>query len=361
MKIALCFLLLPIAVLAAPVDGTVVNGKTGKPQPNTTVSLFRVGANGPESLESVKSDAEGKFNLSTDIPGPRLIQVAYDGVTYNRMIPPGTPSSGITIDVFPSAKEPGGARIDQHMMFLDPAANGQMTVSEMYIWENNGKTTFNNPDKGTLQFYVPPETKGQVSVSVLAPQGMPIRRPADKTATPDVYKVDFPIKPGQSRVEVSYTLPFTSPGEFSSKVFTKGIPTRVVAAPGVTLSGEGLQNLGKGPMDSVIYSTDAPAFRVQVAGTAVPASGGAQGDTQSSGGGDQSSGGGGGQIAQILPKLFQHGDPNGGFGGSVNAVKWILLLAFGILGLAFTILYRSGTGAPVITGSAKGQSERSRR
>jgi hypothetical protein len=337
-----------VSAAAAPIDGVVMNGTTGKPQPAATVTLYKVGQNGPESLESVKTDAEGKFVLTQDTPGPRLIQAAYDGVTYNHMIPPGQPSTGIMIPVYKSIDKPGGARIDQHMLLLEPTSDNRMAVSEGYIWENNGKTTFNDPDHGTLRFYLPAAAQGNVLVNVVAPQGMPIRRAPDKTETPNVYKLDFPIKPGQSQVQISYSVPFTSPGEFDSKVFYKGGPTRVIVPQSVTAQGAGLSDMGTGPMNAKIYSTDAPDIKVQLTGT-----GTLKGDTPEAGG-DQ--GGGGGQISQIMPKLYQSSDPNGGFPGAFNSVKWIMLTAFGVLALGFALLYRASPIEPV-----KAKSERGRR
>ncbi|MCU1261702.1 MAG: hypothetical protein JWO80_4587 [Bryobacterales bacterium] len=344
MKHLLLTLFAAIAAWAAPIDGVVMNGTTGKPQVNATVTLYRVGQNGPESIQSVKTDAEGKFMLTQDIQGPRLLQAAYDGVTYNHMVPPGTPSSGIMIAVYKSIDKPGGARVDQHMLLLEPTSDNRMAVSEGYIWENNGKTTFNDPEHGTLRFYLPAVAQGQVVVNVVAPQGMPIRRAPDKTETPDVYKIDFPIKPGQSQVQISYSVPFTSPGEFDSKVFYQGGPTRVIVPQGVTVQGTGLKDMGTGPMSAKIYSTDSPDIKVQLTGT-----GTLKQDTADAGGAGQ--GGGGGQIAQIMPKLYLSGDPNGGFPGAFNSVKWIVLTAFAILGLGFALLYRA---SPVEEAKATG-------
>ena len=92
-------------VLALPllaVDGQVLNQTTGKPQAGATVTLFKLGGSaGPEVLDSVKSGADGKFNIDKQLPpGPGMIQTAFDGVTYNHMLPPGRPTSGIKLDVF---------------------------------------------------------------------------------------------------------------------------------------------------------------------------------------------------------------------------------------------------------------------
>jgi hypothetical protein len=333
---------------AAAIEGIVLNGATGKPQAGATVTLFKVGGNGPESMESVKTNNDGKFSIDKELPGPRLLQAAFDGVTYNQMLPPGAPSHAVTISVFPSSRKPGNARVEQHMMLLEPAPNNTLNISESFVWQNDGKSTFNDPDKGTLEFYLPPATGGQVEVNARAPQGMPIRRAPEKTAKPNVYKIDFPIKPGQSRFDLTYQMPFTSPGEFESKVFYKGGPTRIVAPQGVTLSGEGVQNLGSGPEGTnvTIYGIDNTDFKIAINGT-----GTLRGNDQ--GGSDQN--GGGQSISQIMPRLYASGSPNATFLEMVGSVKWILSLTFGILALGFTLLYRGGTGE---TAKAKSGSNR---
>src|SRR5436190_23369185 len=82
---------------SAAVDGTVTNRTTGKPQPGATVTLYKLGQNGLESIESVKSDAAGKFRIDQNLKGPRLLQSAYDGVTYNHMLPPNALETGVAL------------------------------------------------------------------------------------------------------------------------------------------------------------------------------------------------------------------------------------------------------------------------
>jgi hypothetical protein len=336
-----CLFLSATVAQAAAVEGVVLNGATGKPQAGATVTLFRLAsANGPEALESVKSDVGGKFSIDKEVAGPRMLQAAFDGVTYTQMLPPGAASNGVTLNVFPSSTKPGVAHVDQHMMLLEPNGS-QLNISESFVWANDGKSTYNDPDHGTLLVYLPPGTDGKVEVNAMAPQSVPIRRAAEKTATPNVYKIDFPIKPGQSRIDLAYTMPFTSPGDFESKVLAKGAVTRIVTPTNVTVTGPGVQNLGPGPQgtNATIYGVDTPEFKVTLAGT-----GTLKGpDTPAAdSGGDQ--GGGGQSISQIMPKLFNLGSPNAGFLATVDAVKWIIVLTIGILALGFTLLYRAGTG-----------------
>src|SRR6476660_3417773 len=106
---------LAVSIASAAVDGTVTNRTTGKPQAGATITLYKLGENGLESVESVKSDAEGKFRIDQNLQGPRLLQSAYDGVTYNHMLPPGSPTTGVALDVFDSAKQPGEAKVTEQI------------------------------------------------------------------------------------------------------------------------------------------------------------------------------------------------------------------------------------------------------
>src|ERR1044071_4841917 len=106
------------SIVSAAIDGTVTNRTTNKPQPGATVTLYKLGENGLESVESVKSDAAGKFRIDQNLQGPRLLQSAYDGVTYNHMLPPNAKDTGVALDVYNSTKQPGAAKVMQHMVIL---------------------------------------------------------------------------------------------------------------------------------------------------------------------------------------------------------------------------------------------------
>jgi len=302
------------------IDGTVFNQTLGKPQAGATVTLYKLGQAGPEQIESVKSGANGKFHITQDAtgPGPRLVQAAYADVTYNRILPPGSPSDNVTVDVYESSKKPGDAKIEQHAMLFEPV-RGQLMVSEWYIFRNTGKVTYNDVDGGTLRFFLPPATGGAVQVNATAPQGMPVPQAAEKTRTPNIYKLAFAIKPGETRIDVTYHLPFNAPGTFEGKL-PENAPTRLVAPNGVTLKGEGIQSLGQEPQTkAAIYDVKGSDFKVEITGNGSMQ----QGDEAS-----DDSGGSGATFEQIPPKVY-------------GKMTWILVLAFAILTLGFILLFRA--------------------
>jgi len=260
--------LLSVATAFAAIDGTVTNQTTGKPQPGATLTLIKLGT-GMETVASAKSDAQGKFTIPQDLqPGnPYLLQTLYQGVTYNKAIPPGSPATGLGVDVFEASPKSGDAKVVQHMMLFEPSGS-DVTVNETIIYSNTGKTTFDDPANGTFRFYLPPSANGQVKVQVAGPQGMPISRDAVKTKDPNVYTVKYPVKPGETRFDLAYGMPAASPGGFEYKVLQQDSPVRIVAPKGVTLTSENLKDLGPEPRtQATIYQVMGKDVKFQFAGT----------------------------------------------------------------------------------------------
>jgi hypothetical protein len=227
------------------------------------------------------------------------------------------------------------------MILLEPSADGNLNVSESYVFKNDGKTTWNDPDRGTLQFELPAAAQGKMEVNVRAPGGLPIRRAPDPLGKPNQYKLDFPIKPGESTVELTWAVPFQSPGVFEDHVLAKATVLRVVAPQGVEFKGDDISLLGQEPTSKAnIYAIKGPDVHVQVAGTGVFNDEPGQQQASDSAGSNT-----GQTLSENLPKLYGLLTANSTFGQSIGAVKWILLTVLGMLALGFTLLYRKGDPA----------------
>lgn len=301
------------------IEGTVNNRSTGKPQPGAMVKLFRHGQGaGPELLASTKSDNEGRFSFAQDTAGaPHLIEAVHGGVTYTAMLPEGAPAGGVQLEVYDSSTKPGAARVQQRIVLLEPAES-QLAVSETFFLTNPGNLTWHDPGNGTLLFFVPAEGKESLRVLATAPRGMPVERAPQETGQTGIYKLNFPVKPGETRIDVSYSVPFTPPGPFSGKTLVQGAPTRIIVPHGVAVTGEGLTPLGTEPStQAAIFETAAQAFSLSLEGT---------GSLHAAA---EDSGDGGPSIQAILPRIY-------------DRLVWLLMPAFFALGLGFILLYRRG-------------------
>jgi hypothetical protein len=321
-KVKAAWLLLAALPAFGAVTGTVINQSTGKPQAGATVGFNKLGGNGIELIDQAKSDANGNFTINQTPTGgmPYLLRTVYDGVSYNHMLPPGSPTTGITVDVFNTSKQQGDAKITKHMILFEPAGR-QMTVNETYIIENGGKTAWNDSDQGTLKFFLPAGAGGKAQVQATAPGGMPIGAGVLKTGKPDIFGVDFPVKPGETRIDVTYATAYTAGQPFAGKVPSKDENTYLIAPNGVTLEGKGLNDLGTEPRTQAhIYGLAGGSYEIALTGQQAAAPGG------DASGGDQGDSSGPG-IEQIMPRVY-------------TQAKAILAVALGILALGFALLYR---------------------
>lgn len=358
-------LLLSAAISHAAVNGRVVNSTTDKPQGGATITLFQTTGQGPQFIESIKSGADGTFAFTKDVQpgqggGPVLIQAVYGGVQYNKIITPGQSTVNVEVPVFESTKQQGDAKMDQHFMVLQPAADGNMAVDEIYVFQNAGKTTWNDPTRGTLQFALPALAEGKVEVNVLAPGGMSIRRAPDPLGPPNQFKLDFPIKPGESRVEMHWTMPFKTPNVFVDRILAKGGPTRIVAPLGVSFKGDGIERLDQEPTTkATIYSTPGPDVKVTIEGVMAPVPDAQQGP-DAGGGGGAGAGDSGPALSENLPKLFGLTLADSNFMNSLLAVKWIMLSILGTLAVGFALLYRKSASGNVSETAGKASSGHAR-
>ena len=312
------FLPLLAATAYAAVTGTVINQSTGKPQAGATVVLYRLGMqNGLELIEQVKSGPDGSFTINQTPQGPHLVRTAFDGVTYNHMLPPGRPTTGLTIDVYNSSKSQGAAKVGKHMILFEPSG-GQVGVSETYLFHNTGKTAWNDSDLGTLKFAIP-QGASKPTVQATAPGGMPLGAAVNRNPRTESYGVDFAVKPGDTRFDVSYTVPYTEGAEYSGKVLTQDENTYLIVPAGVALAGENLNDLGAEPKSQAhIYGLTGNTYKIKLTGAVAGDTGAADAQADSDAGP---------KIEQVLPRINRQ-------------AKLILGVTLGILALGFVLLYR---------------------
>jgi hypothetical protein len=325
MRFVLLGLMLASAMYAA-MDGRVMNVTTGKAQSGVTILLVKPGQGGMRTIGTTVSDASGHFLFAKDEPGggPQLLQAVYKGVNYNKLMTPNIPTSNVELDIYEATKSASVAKVVQQMMVVEPNSS-QIAVSQTVMMQNDSNQTFSNPETGELQFYLPPAANGQVRVQAQGQQGMPLPRPAEKTNETDVYKVDFPIKPGQSEFDVSYVIPAGSPFTFQGRVVNiKGMeagPLRLIAPPGVTLAGKDIQSIGTEPKtQATIYNVNAAGlFSFSITGTgSLHQDNGAASEDDS----DRP------QVVEGQPQIYAH-------------LGWLIALAFSVLGVGLVYLFRS--------------------
>ncbi|HSP70198.1 MAG TPA: carboxypeptidase-like regulatory domain-containing protein [Bryobacteraceae bacterium] len=312
-------LLTPASCLLGAIEGTVINGSTGQPQPSVTVSLVQPGQNGMQAIATAVSDASGKFSIDHELPPPpALLQADYKGVTYTQVQPPGRPATGIRFQIYESASKAPEAMQMAHLIMIEPSANA-LEVSETFLIRNESNTTFQDSTNGTAQFYPPAGAGEKVQVSVTPPTQMTINRQAVKATKPGEFKIDYPVRPGETRYDMHYTLPVSD--SFSLKVVEGKRPTTIVTPLTVKLAGEGIKEMGvEEQVQARIYQVTGPSFNVKIEGT---------GSIRERQGNSPDEDPGQPKTTEIMAKVY-------------DRMYWILGLTFGIMALGGTLLFRKG-------------------
>lgn len=336
---------------AGTLKGSVRNGTNGQPAAGVDVILIQL-QGGMQPVANTKTDAQGRFEFThADIgTAPMLVRAVYRGVNYHEPVPPGKTTA--EIQVFEPTDKAGTFAVAARAVILQPNAT-DLLVGEEYSIENktqppvayfhqNGSFVFALPDGAQLS---------QVSAS--GASGMPVvQGTIDKGK--NLEAIDFPFRPGESNVRVSYKVPYAN-SQTKLRISSPYAVERlaVFAPPGVIVTGDGFSPAGQ-EQGFNAYMREAVAANtsviVTVSGTApMPSSaqsGGGGGNAGGSGGGMPSGGAGDpSQNASVNSRADSGGDAATATATTIPArldgLKWILIGGFAaIFALGFVYLLR---------------------
>jgi len=206
-------LLLSAFASAQTLTGTVKNSTTGKPAAGDDVVLLSLGQ-GMEEAGRTKTDAKGKFSFKLDAQGPHLVRVIHQEVTYHRMAPPGTTS--VEVEVYDVSKKVEGIEVVADIMRFQ-AAQGQLQVERTFAVNNNSKPPRTQMNEHNLEFYVPDGATVSEGQAMTA-GGQPVKSaPVPEDNAKNRYAFLFPLRPGETRFNVVYTVPYTGSANIDPK------------------------------------------------------------------------------------------------------------------------------------------------
>ena len=237
---------LAVSASAAEVRGRVTNGTTGQPVAGQFINLLVLrGQMIP--VRETQTDNEGRYRIVVAAnPSERfLVQVPFQGVNYNR---PAFFTSGerITadIEVFETGAQADELSFESHVIFFEPH-EGHVRVSEFYSVNNRSRPRRTYaPEEGSFHFAVPAAASG-LQAAAGRPGGMPLRQQPQPGEEDNSHVLSFAFKPGESEVQISYSLPLS--GNTLEVNLPIRIPTarRHIAIPnaGVELQGAGVKEI----------------------------------------------------------------------------------------------------------------------
>lgn len=206
-------LLASAGAFAGQITGSVTNATTNKPSSGDEIVLLSL-ANGMDEVAKTKTDSQGHYALNVPDEGaPHLVRVARQSVHYFKSAPPGTTTADIT--VYDAATQVEGLVTDARVFHLQ-ASGGSMDVQELYILNNQSQPPRTKIGNQTFAVTLPDGAEvGEASLT--GPSGMPLTVAAVPSGTKNRYAYDFPIRPGQTRFEVIYKVPYSGTHDFSLK------------------------------------------------------------------------------------------------------------------------------------------------
>jgi len=325
----------PAAAQRVAVEGVVENRTTGKPAAGVAVTLVRASAS-METVAQAKTNAMGHFRFeAVEAPAPPamlLVRAEHAGVRYNEPVTGGGP---VTIRIYNAGAPASAIRVVERAIILQPNA-GKLLVNEMYLVRNESDppATYAHAG-GTFRFFVPEGGRASVQANAQSASGisLPLEAKPEGSAA-GVVAVSHPIKPGETRIEVSYHLDYPGSLLLEGQAVEKVERTRVAAPEGVAVEGEGVRFLLSEPQTKFrIYQvTSNERWSLKLAGESRAAAGGS----------DSGSGGEAPRESGIV-------DMPGPVGERLPLVLAVVLAA---LGVGFVRLWRQEKPAAAVSGKA---------
>ena len=163
-----------------------------------------------------KTDSKGRFTLAVPDPGGvHLVRVTHDKANYFQPVQPGTDT--IDVDVYTAEPKVEGITGEADVMRLQTDPGGQnLNVVENFFVKNDStppKTQFSDHP---FDFFLPEGAVIEGSAA-LGPGGMPVRSAPVPLGDPNHYTFIFPIRPGETRFQVTYKLPYKGSLTFTPK------------------------------------------------------------------------------------------------------------------------------------------------
>jgi hypothetical protein len=209
----LAALLLTAAAHAASITGTVTNKTVNKPAAGDRVVLIQL-QGGMRESNTTTTDARGKFTLELPDPGPHLIRVDHEKAGYFRIAPPGTQS--VDVEVFDVAEKVAGVSTEANVMRIETDAQGLHVIENFFV-KNDSVPPRTQLSTHAYEIYLPDGAVVEASAA-MAPGGMPVASSPVPLGDKGHYAFVFPIRPGETRFQVSYKLPYNGSYKFSQRL-----------------------------------------------------------------------------------------------------------------------------------------------
>jgi hypothetical protein len=314
-------------LLAATIKGTVTDGTINKPSVGDDVILVSLQQRMQETART-KTDAHGRYSIDVPDQGMHLIRVDHQKASYFQPAPPGTDTVDITVyDV--SDKVPG-ITTEANVMRVETDPQGQgLHVTQSYFVKNDSAPPKTQFSSHSYEIYLPQDAKIE-GAAAMGPGGMPVASSPVPMGDPGHYAYLFPLRPGETQFQVTYTLPYSGSAKFTPKLADKADNVVVMVPKSMTFTPD--PSAAYQPINDEINAQTFVAKNVSptaALGFSVSGSGALPRDVQTAQSGNQPN--------NAQPGAAQDNRPGGGLGNPIdtpdplNKYKWWILSGVGLL------------------------------
>jgi hypothetical protein len=326
-SLSIALLLAPFAApaaLAATITGTVTNGTNNKPSAGDDVILVSLQQRMQETART-KTDAHGHYSIDVPDQGMHLIRVDHQKASYFQPAPPSTTT--VDVQVFDVAATVSGITTEANVIRVETDPQG-LHVTQSYFVKNDStppRTQFSNH---SYEIYLPPDAKIE-GAAAMGPGGMPVASSPAPMGEKGHYTYLFPLRPGETQFQVTYSLPYSGSAKFAPKLAGSADNVVVMVPKSMTFTPD-----ASTPYQPINDDINAQTFvaknvsSTQALGFSVSGSGALPRDVQTAQGANGQPG---------APAATDDSRPGGGLGNPIdtpdplNKYKWWILSGVGLL------------------------------
>lgn len=187
----------------ARLTGNIVNGTTGKTVVIDRLSLMKPGQFGMELVKSMDNVSRFSFDDIEPVAGiPLVLRGNYQGVSYSLNVPiteAKTHTADLTVYETSTSWDKIHVRVP-HMIIV--RQGNHLQIEQTLEFHNNGNTTYNGD---SLRLFIP-ETAHNTQMTTSYEDGLAL--PALAALNGRQYAVLLPLRPGRSRIQLSYEVDY---------------------------------------------------------------------------------------------------------------------------------------------------------
>ena len=206
-------LLLAPSALAATIKGTVTNGTNNKPSAGDDVILISLQQRMQETART-KTDAHGHYSIDVPDQGMHLIRVDHEKASYFQPAPPST--TNVDVQVFDVAPTVPGITTEANVIRVETDPQG-LHVTQSYFVKNDSTPPRTQFSSHSYEIYLPPDAKVE-GAAAMGPGGMPVASSPAPMGEKGHYAYLFPLRPGETQFQVTYSLPYSGSAKFAPKL-----------------------------------------------------------------------------------------------------------------------------------------------